>query len=156
MTIAETIQTLTNRIASICPIVGVCVVDPADKSTWRVDFDPLATAEQRDAAAAIFFARRENSIPEEEIRGEQPEEGRILRPVVLPLSGEAFSFSPLIVSAFSSKITPEGLSQVRKDPISEVDDAKTTPSGYRQYALRRLHCCSRGPAQFHPLPRCKP
>lgn len=41
-------------IAQVCPVVGVCLHDLADRSTWQVDYDPGATVEQRQAAAAVI------------------------------------------------------------------------------------------------------
>lgn len=41
------------RNASI-PIVGVSVPNPADRSTWRVEFDRSATDDQRRQAAGII------------------------------------------------------------------------------------------------------
>lgn len=41
------------RISAVCPIDGVAVGDEADRSTWRVDYSPSATEEQRGAAAAV-------------------------------------------------------------------------------------------------------
>lgn len=37
-------------IAAVCPIVGVGIEDPSDQGTWRIDIDPSATDEQRQAA----------------------------------------------------------------------------------------------------------
>ncbi len=46
------INALHAAVASICPITGVGVGDPTDKTTWRVDFDPSATDDQKRAAEA--------------------------------------------------------------------------------------------------------
>lgn len=50
------VSVLDERIQAVCPIDGVAIGDPADKDTWRVDFKPEATAEQRAAAAAVMAA----------------------------------------------------------------------------------------------------
>jgi hypothetical protein len=50
------ITALHNAVAAVCPIVGVSVKDPADKTTWRIDFDPNATHPQREAAEAELQA----------------------------------------------------------------------------------------------------
>lgn len=36
------------------PIVGVSIGTPADRATWRVDFDPSATPAQRTQAASLL------------------------------------------------------------------------------------------------------
>lgn len=41
-------------LAALCPIAGVSVGDPDDRATWRIDFDPSATAPQRQAARALL------------------------------------------------------------------------------------------------------
>jgi hypothetical protein len=45
---------LHDSISAVCPIDGIAIGDPEDKSTWRLDFQPDATEEQRAAAAAIM------------------------------------------------------------------------------------------------------
>ena len=45
--------TLHSAIAAVCPIHGVAIVDPADKSTWRIDFKGEATAQERAAAQGV-------------------------------------------------------------------------------------------------------
>ncbi|GEM_PF-5587328 len=51
-------QTAHAAISAVCPIDGVAIGDPADKSTWRIDFSGEATMEQREAAdlALIDFS----------------------------------------------------------------------------------------------------
>lgn len=49
-------QTLTDRLGALCPIEGVSLGDPADKSTWRIDFAKEASEEQRAAAQAAIAA----------------------------------------------------------------------------------------------------
>ncbi len=41
---------LAERVAKVCPIFGVSLKDESDKNTWRIDFKPEATEEQRAAA----------------------------------------------------------------------------------------------------------
>jgi hypothetical protein len=36
------------------PIVGVSIGRPGDRSTWRIDYAPAATVEQRAAGAALL------------------------------------------------------------------------------------------------------
>lgn len=55
---------LTQAIQSLAPIMGVSIGDPADKGTWRVDFLPEATQEQRDAATACLAAFDPANVPE--------------------------------------------------------------------------------------------
>src|SRR5690606_25589695 len=43
-------------VAAVCPIVGVSVGTPNDKSTWRIHYAPDATDEQRAAAIAVVEA----------------------------------------------------------------------------------------------------
>jgi len=40
-------------IAAVCPIHGVSIGRADDKSTWRIDYDPEATTEQRSAAETV-------------------------------------------------------------------------------------------------------
>ena len=47
---------LHRAIAASCPILGIAIADPADKATWRIDFDPDATQAQREAAQAALQA----------------------------------------------------------------------------------------------------
>lgn len=49
-------QALHAALAAVCPIAGVCVGDPSDRATWRIDFDPSATDPQRQAALAALTA----------------------------------------------------------------------------------------------------
>jgi hypothetical protein len=50
----RTTAELHSSIAAICPIRGVSVGDWNDRRTWRVDFDPAATAAQRAAAQSVM------------------------------------------------------------------------------------------------------
>lgn len=43
-------------IRAKCPIDGVSIGDQNDKSTWRIDFQPTATAQQRADAQAVVDA----------------------------------------------------------------------------------------------------
>ena len=47
---------LHEAIAAVCPIQGVSVGNAADKGTWRIDFDPAATQQQKTAAQAALAA----------------------------------------------------------------------------------------------------
>lgn len=47
---------LHSAIQKVCPIIGVSIGDTGDKSTWRVDFAPNATADQKAAAEAAISA----------------------------------------------------------------------------------------------------
>ena len=44
---------LHSQIAAICPIDGISIGDESDRSTWRIDFRPEATPEQRLAAEEL-------------------------------------------------------------------------------------------------------
>lgn len=44
---------LALRAAGI-PVVSVAIGDPADRATWRIDFDPSATPAQRTQGASIL------------------------------------------------------------------------------------------------------
>lgn len=55
------IENLHRRIKAVAPIDGVSAPDPADKSTWRVDFKDEATQEERDAAQAVIDAFDQNA-----------------------------------------------------------------------------------------------
>jgi hypothetical protein len=41
-------------IAAVCPIHGVSIGRKDDKATWRIDFAPEASKEQKTAAAAAM------------------------------------------------------------------------------------------------------
>ena len=47
---------LDNQINAVCPINGVAIGDAISKSTWRIDFKPEATAQQRSDAQAVVAA----------------------------------------------------------------------------------------------------
>lgn len=47
---------LHTRLAAVAPIAGVSIGDPADKTTWRVDFRDEATPEQCAAALSALNA----------------------------------------------------------------------------------------------------
>jgi hypothetical protein len=47
---------LHRTVAAACPTLGISIVDPKDKATWRIDFDPSATDPQRQAAQAALQA----------------------------------------------------------------------------------------------------
>ena len=44
------------RVKIVAPIDGVEIGDHADKSTWRIDFKPEATVQQRADAQAVVAA----------------------------------------------------------------------------------------------------
>ena len=45
---------LDQTIKYVCPIDGVSVGNPKDKSTWRIDFKDEATKAEKDAAQVIL------------------------------------------------------------------------------------------------------
>jgi hypothetical protein len=45
---------LHEAISAVCPIDGVSMGDPKDKSTWRIDYATNATGKQKAAAAAVI------------------------------------------------------------------------------------------------------
>ena len=47
---------LPAAINAVCPILGVSVGTPGDSGTVRIDYDPSATAPQRQAAASALAA----------------------------------------------------------------------------------------------------
>ena len=55
------ILALHSQIAAVCPIVGVAVGNLADKTTWRIAFDPAATAPQQQAAQNVVAAFNPNA-----------------------------------------------------------------------------------------------
>lgn len=55
---------LTAQIQAVCPIDGVSIGRPDTKATWRIDFRPEATAQQRLDAQAVLDAYTPDS-PEE-------------------------------------------------------------------------------------------
>ena len=50
-------------IAAVCPIDGVLFGDLADKATWRIDFSPEATDEQKARAQDALDAYDLNVAP---------------------------------------------------------------------------------------------
>lgn len=56
-------QALHVAVAAVCPIDGVAIVDPADKATWRIDFQPQATGPQRAAAQVALLTFVDPSPP---------------------------------------------------------------------------------------------
>ncbi len=50
----KTIQ-LHEAIEAVAPIDGISIGDWDDKSTWRIDFKPEATNEQRVAAESVLI-----------------------------------------------------------------------------------------------------
>ncbi len=51
--IAKVIQKLLFQVKSVAPVDGVAIGLLADKGTWRIDFQPQATAQERTAAEAV-------------------------------------------------------------------------------------------------------
>lgn len=47
---------LDSEVSVVCPIYGVSIGRKNDKSTWRIDFAPEATAQQRLAAQSVVDA----------------------------------------------------------------------------------------------------
>jgi len=54
--VIEVIVVLDQQIKVVCPIDGVSLGRKDDKSTWRIDFKPEATAQQRTDAQAVVEA----------------------------------------------------------------------------------------------------
>ena len=54
--LSQFIVALDMRIKAVCPIQGVSVGTRDDKSTWRIDFKPEATVQQRADAQAVVAA----------------------------------------------------------------------------------------------------
>lgn len=49
-------QQVDAAVKAVCPIHGISFGLPADKATWRIDFDDAATPEQRQAALGVVAA----------------------------------------------------------------------------------------------------
>ena len=47
---------LHERVLAVCPVESVSLGVQRDKSTWRIDFKPEATAQQRGNAQAVVDA----------------------------------------------------------------------------------------------------
>ena len=47
---------LSRQLSAVAPVDGVSIGDRADKSTWRIDFKPEATVQQRVDAQAVVAA----------------------------------------------------------------------------------------------------
>ncbi len=47
-------STVTAAVAAVAPINGISFGDLSDKSTWRIDFQPSATDQQKAAAQAVI------------------------------------------------------------------------------------------------------
>jgi hypothetical protein len=50
------VANLHSRLSAVAPIIGISIGSVDDKSTWRVDFDEGATAQQRADAAGVIEA----------------------------------------------------------------------------------------------------
>lgn len=48
------IDHLHHTIVAVCPIVGISIGEPDDRETWRIDFAPGATKQQKAAAKAVL------------------------------------------------------------------------------------------------------
>jgi hypothetical protein len=63
---------LHEQIAAVAPMRGLVIGNEADKATWVVDFDPLATTAEKNAARAIINAADPNAdVPPHVISGRQ-------------------------------------------------------------------------------------
>lgn len=62
------VSDLHNAIVAVAPIFGVAIGIRADKATWRIDFKPEATSQQRAAAQAIIDGFNFNVPSPEETR----------------------------------------------------------------------------------------
>lgn len=51
---ASLLRVLTQQLQAICPIGGLAINDVNDPTSWRIDFDPLASPSQRAAATAFL------------------------------------------------------------------------------------------------------
>jgi hypothetical protein len=47
---------LHQKIANVCPILGISIGDPGNAATWSIDFDPSATPAQQQAAQQALAA----------------------------------------------------------------------------------------------------
>jgi hypothetical protein len=55
MTIDFTLPALLHaHVAAVCPIDGVSIGEQDDRTTWRIDARPEATAQEREAAQAAL------------------------------------------------------------------------------------------------------
>lgn len=52
--IDNTAVALHTAVAAVCPIHGVSIGRKNDKSTWRIDFAPNASSNERAAAEAVL------------------------------------------------------------------------------------------------------
>lgn len=59
----DRLANLTAQIGAVAPIAGVSIGRWDDKATWRIDFAPEATAEQRGAAAVTLGAFDPDAVP---------------------------------------------------------------------------------------------
>lgn len=47
---------LHNALKTVCPLIGVSIEDPNDRTTWRFDPAPEATPEQVEAAREMMLS----------------------------------------------------------------------------------------------------
>lgn len=59
---------LHGAVAAVCPIGGVSIGDLNDRSTWRIDFSPDATAPQKAAAQNVLDTFDINAPTSEDVR----------------------------------------------------------------------------------------
>lgn len=53
---------LHKQIEKVCPIIGISIGVTADKTTWRVDYDPSATDAQQSAAKTVVTAYNPDAV----------------------------------------------------------------------------------------------
>src|SRR5437899_12475242 len=61
------IVSLHKAIAAVCPIDGVSVGDPNDKSTWRIDFSGQPTDQQKVSAQSVVGTWNIGATPVPEV-----------------------------------------------------------------------------------------
>ena len=78
---------LYNAIAAVCPVVGLSIGDRNNRATWRIDFAPEATQQQKDAAAAVIASFDPNAPQTiDELYDDLLTQGRLLKAVVLAIN----------------------------------------------------------------------
>ncbi len=84
-----TLERLHKALNAVAPIQGVSVGRVADRSTWRVDFAPEATSEQRAAVLAALEAFDPAEPTKEDVDAE-----RDRRMSTFVFAGKSFDLSP--------------------------------------------------------------
>jgi hypothetical protein len=129
---------LHNAIAAVCPIQGVSIGNLADKATWRIDYDPAATAPQKQAAQAVITSFNVNALTPQ---------GRIANGIAITSTGSpalnaTYAIDPVAQGHITSVATyintnarfPAGLAPFPWPDITGVQHSFQSTAQFLQFA----------------------